>query len=113
MWKKLKAQAGMEYIAIMRVRKGGDMNTLNNDIDYSSVVSAQFALANKNADIYIATTITENFTGAPTQEVFVDISNYLTMMDFYSKQKTHTDSYGNTATYQNGILIRKLTAHSK
>ena len=64
-WERLKKDAGLEYKAIMRVRRGGDNNTLNNDIHYSSTSSSQFALANKYDDVYIATTITENFTGAP------------------------------------------------
>ena len=104
MWNKLKAQAGLEYMAIMRVRKGGDNNTLNNDIDYSTASAAQFALVNNNADIFMATTITEYFTGAPTAQVFVDISNYITLMEKYSTKAEHNDSHGNKATYQNGML---------
>ena len=109
MWNKLKAQAGLEYMAIMRVRKGGDMNTLNNDIDYSTTVSAQFALANKHADIFIATTITENFTGAPTQEIYIDISNYITLMETYGGKGAYQDSYGNKAKCDADILITTMS----
>ena len=103
MWNKLKEQAGLEYMAILRVRKGGG-GTLNNDIEYSTASAAQFTLANNNADIFIATTITENFTGEATETVYVNISNYITMMETYGKSAEHNDSYGNKATYQNGIL---------
>lgn len=103
-WNKLKTEAGLEYMAIMRVRKGGDKNTLNNDIDYSTTVSAQFALANKHPDVFMATTITENFTGSPTTKKNIDISNYIRMMEIYSADSSHSDSYGNTASYKNGKL---------
>lgn len=109
MWNKLKSEAGLEYMAIMRVRKGGDKNTLNNDIEYSTTSSSQFALANKYDDIYIATTITENFTGAPTTKVTVDISKYITLMEKYSTSATYKDTYGNEATYSN----KKLTMPMK
>ena len=103
MWNKLKAQANLEYMAILRVRQGGG-GTLNNDIDYSTTVAAQFDLANRNDDIFIATTITENFTGEATETVYVDISNYITMIEQYGTSAEHNDSYGNQATYQDGIL---------
>ena len=103
-WNKLKTEAKLEYMAIMRVRKGGDNNTLNNDIDYSTTVSAQFALANKHPDIFMATTITENFTGAPTDKKQIDISNYIRMMEQYSSASSHDDFYGNAATYKDGKL---------
>lgn len=109
MWERLKKDAGLEYMAIMRVRRGGDNNTLNNDIHYSSTSSSQFALANKYDDIYIATTITENFTGAPTAEVSVNIKNYITMMDKYSTSESHDDAYGNKATYKNGVLTTTMS----
>ncbi len=108
MWNKLKTEAGLEYMAIMRVRRGGDSNTQNNDIHYSSTVSAQFALANKYSDIFIATTLTENFTGAPTVNKSVDISNYITLMDEYSGAASHKDSHGNTATYKDGVLTMPM-----
>lgn len=107
-WNKLKTEAGLEYMAIMRVRKGGDSNTLNNDIDYSTTVAAQFALANKHPDIFMATTITENFTGAPTDKKQIDITNYLRMMEKYSSESSHDDIYGNAATYKNGKLTTSM-----
>ena len=107
-WNKLKTEAKLEYMAIMRVRKGGDKNTLNNDIDYSTTVSSQFALANKHPDIFMATTITENFTGAPTDKKSIDISNYIRMMEKYSAESSHDDFYGNTATYKNGKLSTSM-----
>ena len=106
MWNKLKSEAGLEYMAIMRVRQGGDKNTLNNDIFYSTTVAAQYALANNNPDIFMATTITENFTGAPTEKKTVDIKNYIRMMQEYSSVKSYSDKYGNTAT----VSGTKLTA---
>jgi hypothetical protein len=107
-WNKLKTEAKLEYMAIMRVRKGGDNNTLNNDIDYSTTVSAQFALANKHPDVFMATTITENFTGAPTDKKSIDITNYIRMMAQYSAASSHEDFYGNTATYKDGKLATTM-----
>ena len=108
-WERLKKDAGLEYMAIMRVRRGGDNNTLNNDIHYSSTSSSQFALANKYDDVYIATTITENFTGAPTAEVSINIQNYITLMEKYSTSESHDDAYGNKATYKNGVLTTTMS----
>ena len=108
MWNKLKTEAGLEYMAIMRVRRGGDNNTLNNDIHYSTTSASQFALANKYEDIFIATTITEYFTGAPTEKKTIDISKYVTMMETYGKSSSFSDSYGNTATYANGKLTTPM-----
>ena len=107
MWNKLKSEAGLEYMAIMRVRCGGG-GEYNNDIDYTTVVAAQFTLANQNPDIYMATTITENFIGKADVEISIDISNYITMMEKYSSKESHTDSYGNTATYKDGILTTPM-----
>ena len=107
-WERLKEDAGLEYMAIMRVRRGGDNNTLNNDIHYSSTSSSQYALANKYDDVFMATTITENFTGAPTEKKTIDISNYITMMNTYGGAATHNDSYGNEATYANGKLTTPM-----
>lgn len=107
-WNRLKTDAGLEYMAIMRVRRGGDNNTLNNDIHYSSTSSSQYALANKHDDIFMATTITENFTGAPTTEVSIDIKKYVTLMEEYGKEPTFSDTYGNTATFKNGILTTPM-----
>ena len=109
MWNKLKAEAGLEYMAIMRVRQGGDNNTNNNDIHYSTTVSSQFALANNNPDIFIATTLTENFTGTPTTKISVDIRNYITLMDAYSTSASHSDKYNNTATYKDGVLTMPMS----
>ncbi len=108
MWNKLKTEAGLEYMAIMRVRRGGDNNTLNNDIHYSTTVSSQFALANKYPEIFIATTITENFTGSPITKISVNIENYITLMEQYSGKSSHGDKYGNTATYKNGVLTMAM-----
>ncbi len=108
MWNKLKSEAGLEYMAIMRVRRGGDNNTLNNDIHYSTTVSSQFALANKYDDIFMATTLTENFTGAPTASKSINIEKYITFMETYSGSASHNDSYNNTATYANGVLTTTM-----
>lgn len=105
-WNKLKAEAGLEYMAIMRVRQGGDNN---NDIYYSTTVAAQFALANNNPDIFIATTLTENFTGTPSTKISVNIQNYITLMDRYSTSASHGDKYKNTATYKDGVLTMPMS----
>ena len=108
-WNKLKTEAGLEYMAIMRVRQGGDKNTLNNDINYSTTVAAQYDLANKNDDIFMATNITEYFTGAPTEKKTVDIKNYIRMMAEYSSVNSYKDKYGNTATFKNGSLTMPMS----
>ena len=109
MWNKLKTEAGLEYMAIMRVRQGGDNNTNNNDIHYSTTVASQFALANSHPDIFIATTLTENFTGTPTTKISVDIQNYITLMEAYSASASHSDKYKNTATYKDGVLTMPMS----
>ena len=108
-WNKLKTEAGLEYMAIMRVRQGGDQNTLNADIFYSTTVAAQYDLANKNPDIFMATTLTEYFTGAPTAKKTVDIRNYIRMMAEYSSIDNYKDSHGNTATFKNGALTMPMS----
>lgn len=109
MWNKLKSEAGLEYMAIMRVRQGGDKNTLNNDIGYSTTVAAQFDMANKNDDIFMATTLTEYFTGAPTAKKTVEIKNYIRMMAEYSDVESYKDTHGNTATCKNGSLTTTMS----
>ncbi len=108
-WNKLKTEAGLEYMAIMRVRQGGDKNTLNNDIYYSTTVAAQYDLANKNPDIFMATTLTEYFTGAPATKKSVDIKNYIRMMAEYSSAESYKDKHGNTASCKNGTLTMPMS----
>lgn len=108
MWNKLKAEAGLEYMAIMRVRQGGDGNTKNADIYYSTTVSSQYMLANTYSDIFMATTLTESFTGAPEEKRTVDISRNITLMAQYSGKSAHSDQYDNTATYSNGKLTMPM-----
>ena len=106
---RLKKDAGLEYMAIMRVRQGGDKNTLNNDIFYSTTVAAQFDVVNKNPDVFMATTLTEYFTGAPTAKKTVDIKNYIRMMAEYSSIDSYKDTHGNTATFKNGALTMPMS----
>ena len=108
-WNKLKTEAGLEYMAIMRVRQGGDKNTLNGDIFYSTTVSAQYDLANKNPDIFMATTLTEYFTGAPTAKKTVDFKNYIRMMAEYSSVDSYKDKHGNTATVSGSKLTTPMS----
>lgn len=109
MWNKLKSEAGLEYMAIMRVRQGGDKNTLNNDIFYSTTVAAQYALANTYPDIFMATSLTEYFTGAPTEKKTVDMSNYIRMMQEYSSLTSYKDTHGNTATVSGSKLTTPMS----
>lgn len=108
-WNRLKTDVGLEYMAIMRVRQGGDKNTLNNDIFYSTTVAAQFDVVNKNDDVFMATTLTEYFTGAPTEKKTVDMSNYIRMMAEYSSVKSYSDKYGNTATVSGSKLTTPMS----
>jgi tRNA(Leu) C34 or U34 (ribose-2'-O)-methylase TrmL len=108
MWKRLK-NAGMEYLAFLRVRRNvGDVPTNKDDLSYSSSLSAQIKMINDNPEFYMATTVTENWIGTPTVTHTVDISNYITMMDAYGRSASYTDQYGNTATCVDGKLTTTM-----
>ncbi len=108
MWNKLK-EAGAEYVAFFRVRKGTNLNTAEHeDLDYTGSLTAQLDMINRNPDMFMATTITENWTGIETTEHSVDIRNYITLMAEYGKDGSYNDSYGNAATVENGILTTTM-----
>lgn len=108
MWSKLK-NAGAEYVAFFRLRKGTTENdAAHHDLDYTGSLTAQLQMVNHNADMFMASTITENWEGNETTAHSVDIHKYLTLMEKYGNEETYTDSYGNTATVQNGILTTTM-----
>ena len=110
MWGRLK-DAGMEYCAIMRVRRGVSYNqTINdhNDIMHHGAVRAQMEMANKYDDIYLATDITENWYGVLGTKHSIDISNYYSMLKFYGQSENYADTLGNKATFKDGILTTSM-----
>jgi len=108
MWQRLK-NAGMEYVAFMRVRRNIQNSPANrDDLSHSASLSAQIKMINENPAFYMATTLTENWIGTPTVTHTVDISNYITMMQTYGQSASYKDSYGNTATYENGKLTTTM-----
>ena len=108
MWGDLK-DAGAEYMAFFRVRKGVNLNGEDHeDLSYTGSLAAQIHMVNTYPDMYMATTITENWTGTATAEHSVDISRYITLMEQYGQTESHNDSYGNAATVKNGILTTSM-----
>lgn len=74
LWSRLKSETGgkLKYCGIMRVRKGNGFQNLG----ASGPVTAQKKLAETNADIFMASVITENWSGKAADQMQVDISNY-------------------------------------
>jgi hypothetical protein len=101
MWRKLK-QTGLEYVAFLRVR--GDVADNqhpnadapdHNDIDSTTALSAQLKMIAENDNFYLATSLTEQWVGTKDTEHTIDISNYYTLMDYYSGGTRFEDEYGN------------------
>ena len=108
MWQRLK-NAGMEYLAFLRVRRNvGDVPENRDDLHHSSSLSAQIKMVNDNPEFYMATTLTENWIGTATDTHTIDISNYITMMQTYGQSASYTDEYGNDATYADGKLTTTM-----
>ena len=108
MWEKLK-NAGAEYLAFFRVRCGTTGNTSeHHDLGYTGSLTAQLQMINDNADMFMASTITESWEGNETTEHSVDIRNYLTLMEKYGQENSHNDAYGNAATFEDGILTTTM-----
>ena len=110
MWQRLK-NAGMEYLAFLRVRRNvGDVPLDRDDLNHSCSLSAQIQMINDHPEFFMATTLTENWTGTDGTTITIDISNYITMMQTYGKSASYTDTYGNRATYANGKLTTTMKA---
>ncbi len=110
MWSRLK-DAGLEYMAFFRVRKGVSFNktvTDHNDLGHHGALRAQMDMINENSDMYLVSTLTENWIGQVTDKHSVDISKYITMMEFYGKSENYSDTLGNKATFKNGILTATM-----
>ncbi len=111
MWDCLE-DAGMEYAAFFRVRKGvaynNGTNPTHEDLDYHMSLAAQLKMINDNDNFYLATSITENWTGDDSTVHTTDISKYITLMNEYSGSAEHVDEYGNKATYQDGKLTTTM-----
>lgn len=74
LWSRLKTETNgkLKYCGILRVRKDSGFNNLG----ASGPVTAQKKLAETNGDIYMASVITENWSGKAADQMQVDISNY-------------------------------------
>ena len=108
MWSDLK-EAGAEYLAFFRVRKGTTSNNSEHmDLGYHGSLGAQLQMVNNNVDMFMATTITENWLGNASAEHSVDIRNYITLMEEYGQEASHNDSYGNAATFKDGIFTTTM-----
>ena len=112
-WDRLKEEADMEYVAFFRVRHGGVQNNAgtdpnHEDLNYHNAVLAQLDMINAYEEFYLATTLTENWTGTEDTTHTIDISKYITIMETYSTSDTHTDSYDNNATYADGKLTTTM-----
>ena len=108
MWNRLKT-AGAEYVAFFRVRKGTSLNgDAHEDLSYTGSLNAQLQMVNHNADLFMASTITENWTGTASVEHRIDIRDYLTLMEAYGSAPSHNDAYGNAATFEDGILTTTM-----
>jgi len=110
MWNKLQA-AGMEYVAFLRVR--GNVNSQGANLDhydtpYHCALSAQIHMANTYDNMYMCTTITENWVGVESTTHSVDVSKYITIMNTYGNKESFNDSYGNTATFKNGVITTTM-----
>ncbi|MBQ1232104.1 MAG: hypothetical protein IIX86_01090, partial [Clostridia bacterium] len=108
MWHDLK-DAGAEYVAFLRLRKGtGQNDAEHNDLSYTGSRAAQINMVNTNADMYMASTVTENWEGNAATEHTVDISKYITLMAQYGSVGSYNDSYGNAATIKDGMLTTTM-----
>ena len=110
MWNKLQA-AGMEYVAFLRVR--GNVNSQGVNLDhydtpYHCALSAQIHMANTYDNMYMCTTITENWVGVASTSHSIDVSQYITIMDKYGDKPSFSDSYGNTATFKDGVITTTM-----
>ena len=107
-WERLE-NAGMNYLAFLRLRWGVNGNGLDHqDLHHSASLSAQIQMINENPNFYMATDLTENWVGTETTTHTVDISKYITVMEAYGNNPTYTDVYGNHATYADGKLTTTM-----
>ena len=78
LWEDLKSETEnkLEYCAFLRVRRG----TAYNNIQLFGPAVAQYQMTNDHADMYMASTLTESWTGdSYDAEIHVDGSNYCTV----------------------------------
>lgn len=107
-WDRLQS-AGMEYLAFLRIRRGTSENDeVHNDLPHSASLSAQIRMVNDAPDLYMATTLTEQWVGTEAVSHTIDISEYITMMQTYGGSAEHTDAYGNDAAYADGKLTTTM-----
>lgn len=74
LWSRLKNETNgkLKYCGILRVRKDSGFQNLGD----AGPVTAQKKLAETNSDIYMASVITENWSGNGKTQINVDITNY-------------------------------------
>ncbi len=97
MYNALKATSPVEYCAFLRVRR-----TTQTGIDYMGPVIAQFQMANDHADMFMATTLTENWVDSDyNTQITVDTSKYQSI-DGDSATQEYYKLFGGIHYYQRG-----------
>lgn len=94
LWSRLKSETSnkLTYCGILRVRRDSGFQNLGD----SGPVTAQKKLAETNNDIFMASVITENWSGNGKTEIKVDISNY----NIFDEEQYAEIVSGNTLTEQ-------------
>jgi len=116
MWNYLQTEAGLEYVAFLRVRRDVEDNKFpteeapdHNDLTYTTALSAQLKMIAENDNFYLATSLTENWIGTAETEHTIDISKYGSVMNEYSNGEAITDKNGNViATVADGKLTTTM-----
>ena len=97
MYNKLKAASPVDYCAFLRVRR-----TTQTGIDYMGPVIAQFQMANDHADMFMATTLTENWVASDyNTNITVDTSKYQSVEGDSATQEYYK-LFGGIHYYQRG-----------
>ncbi len=97
MYNELKAASPVDYCAFLRVRR-----TTQTGIDYMGPVIAQFQMANDHADMFMATTLTENWVDSDyNTQITVDTSKYQSI-DGDSETQEYYKLFGGIHYYQRG-----------
>jgi len=108
MWERLKAE-GMEYLAFLRVRGAHALNTTENvDVYYYGIPSAQLEMVRSREDMFMASTLAEGWTGPASTSHSIDVRKYITVMETYGQSATYSDSYGNKASFADGVLTTTM-----
>ena len=100
MYSSLKAKCPVSYCAFLRVRQ-----TTQTGLDYTGPVVAQFQMANDYADMFMASTLTENWVADDYETpITVDTSEYLSFVED-SVTEAYYKLFGGYHYYQRGYNI--------